>query len=816
MFQNKLKLAFRNLKKNKSFSLINILGLSLGMACCFLAILYCWHEFNYDVFQKDANQIYRVEYTSTRGGTNQTLARTPSPVAPALKDYFPEIAEVSRFYPRELSVELPESRRQFEVKNVFFADPSALDVFHFDFLHGDAERALHQPESVVINEPTAMLFFGKTNVIGESLQLAGEKGFRISGVVKEWPDNSHLAFNMLLPFESMIKVEPEHAREGLKHFMENNWSATHTYTYVKLNPNQNPKKVDARFKTFIQKKMDERVRDIMTFTLIPIKDIHLYAKSAGPKPSGNLNYLYLFLFVGGLTLLIACINFINLSTASSMTRAKEIGVRKVLGAQRSSLISQFLSESILLSFFAFIISMRITLLTLPSLNNLTGIEIPYSAIVNPFILSLFFGVFLLTGFLAGLYPAFFVTRFKPVAIMKGALGSNKKASSEWLRKGLITMQFLAAIVFISGSITLYLQLQFMSNQPLGFNKDLVLSIPLDSSKNLNAVLRPGDATLRQRMNTFDKSLLVNPNIKAVTQCSRLPGLSAISRVVSTDNIPRSENIISKTLSVDYDFSETFELKLAAGRDFDASHGTDHTSAFLINEKAVKLLNWKNPENALGQKMSMDGKDGLVVGVVKDFHFESLHSKIVPLVLEVSPGGFGYFALRIENSNIQKTIGFIEDKWKDAFPEKGFEHSFLDETLNDTYLAEKQLSTIIGYFAFIAIFIACFGLFGLAALLTQQRFKEIGIRKVLGASITQILQLISKDFIKLIGFAMILAAPMTWYLLKGWLADFAYRIDFPWWTTVVSGLAVMLIAFITISLQSVKAAISNPVDAIRDE
>ena len=815
MAQNKLRLAFRNLKKNKTFSAINILGLSLGMACCFLILLYSWYELNYDNFHKNGDQLYRLEYQMNRGAVRK-LSRNPSPVGLLLKDYFPEIKAASRFYPRELGVELVESQKQFELEDVFFVDSSATEIFEFDFLQGNPQTALHTPDAVVITDKTAMQLFGKTDVLGKPIKLAGEEGFRITGVIKAWQDNSHLNFNMLLPFKTIVKVEPPHARENIAHFIKNNWSATYCYTYVKLKPNQDFAKVNERFPNFVQDKVQGRNKDIMSFSLVPIQDIHLLAEGGGPKPSGNLNYLYLFLTIGILTLLIACINFVNLSTASSMTRAKEVGVRKVLGAQRSSLIGQFLGESMLLSFFSFVLSFFLTLLALPYLNQLTGIEIPYASLFHPTIFGTYFLIFLLVGFLAGLYPAFFVSRFKPATVLKGTGGgSTQKAWNDWLRKGLITLQFLAAIVFITGTITIYLQLNHFRNQPLGYNQDLVLSLPLNSGNNINSILRPGDATLRQRMNSFDESLMANPNIKAVTQCSRLPGTGTISQHITTADKP-DEEFISNMLSVDYDFFETFELELAAGRDFDASHGTDHTSAFLINEKAIKFLGWEDAEQTIGKQMSLGGKEGQVVGIVKDFHFESLHSEIDPLIMEVRPGSFGHFALRVENENLQKTLGFIEEKWKAAFPNKVFEYTFLDETIAETYQVESRLASIIGYAAFLTIFISCFGLFGLAALLTQHRFKEIGIRKVLGASVNQILGLIAKDFIKLVGIAMLLALPLTWYFLSDWLAEFAYRINFPWWTTLVSGLAVMIIAFLTISAQSIKAALGNPVDAIRDE
>ncbi|MEL6925957.1 MAG: FtsX-like permease family protein, partial [Bacteroidota bacterium] len=447
-------------------------------------------------------------------------------------------------------------------------------------------------------------------------------------------------------------------------------------------------------------------------------------------------------------------------------------------------------ESMLLSFLAFLLALIMTGFGLPYLNDLTGLEIVFQPFSNFKIIMLFTGIFLAAGLLAGLYPAFFVSRFQAVSVLKGQLSSSQKPWNEWLRKGLISVQFLAAIVFISGALTLYLQLQHLRSQPMGFDQELTLALPLNSSNNINSLFRPGDAEMRGRMNTFDESLLSNPNIKAVTQCSHMPGLGAVGRKAWSDQVKEEDNLFPRTVAVDYDFVETFGLEILEGRDFNKEFGTDHISSFLVNEKAMKALGWETPAEAVGGKMNLEGKEGTIIGILKDYNYQSLRSAIEPLVLEVRPGTFGFFGVQMENANVPATLAFIEEKWKTHFPEKVFEYNFLDDSLQSAYEAESRLSSIIGYFAFLAIFIACFGLFGLAAMLTQQRFKEIGIRKVLGASVGQILQLISRDFLILIAVAMLLAAPISWLLLRDWLSDFAYRINFPWWTTLLSGLVVM--------------------------
>lgn len=815
MWLKNLKYAFLHLRKNKGFSLLNISGLALGMASCFLAVLYCWHEFNYDTFHSEADNIYRLEY-SMDGPTGEKRGRIPPAVGPALEAYFPEMEAVSRFYPRDISVAVVEQQQQQEVDNVYFVDTGVTEVFSFDFIQGNPQTAFQNPNGVVLTDELALQLFGKVEVIGKALRLAGEDGFSVSGVIREWPDQTHLPINMLLPFEAMIAVEPEHARERTKGFTQYNWSATHSYTYVKLNPQQSPEEVNQRLISFVSENGNERLKDRQHLSLIPIQDIHLYADRGGPKPLGNENYLYLFLIAGLLTLGIAAINFVNLSTADAMRRAKEVGMRKVLGARRGSLIFQFLGESTLLSGIAFVAALGLTSLALPYLNQITGSQIPSTLIFSPLLLLALGGLAFSAGILAGIYPAFFLSRFQAIAILKGSLASRERPWNTWMRKGLITVQFLVAIVFITAAGTVYMQLQHLRDQPLGFQQDYVLSVPLNSQNNLNALLRPGDPQIRQRMNTWDERLLNHPQITAVTQCSALPGLGTTARTIATDEISPEEHITAPILAVDYDFSETFDLEIVAGRDFDASFGVDHISSFLINEQMLDLLSWENAEEAIGKKLSVGRKEGMVIGVVRDFHIESLHHHIQPMAMEVNPGSFGFFALKITGQSLPETLSFLEQEWKKAFPEKVFEYSFLNEELDQAYQVERKLGKVIGYAAFLAICIALFGLLGLAARLTQRRFKEIGIRKVLGASAQQILGLISKDFIQLALLAILVALPLSWYGLQQWLADFPFRIQFPWWLALLSGGLVAWIAFVTIGTQSLRAALSNPVEAIRDE
>lgn len=814
MFKNQIKIALRNLWKIKGISAINIAGLSIGMTCFFLVLMYCYHEINYDQFHPKKDRIYQVKYQIVLA-EELNQARIPPTIGPQLSDYFPEVESAARFYGRSISIRVPESDQQYEIDNVYFADSNATRIFDFDFIAGNHIDPLYQPRGIMISDETAVKFFGTTDVIGKSLELAGMEGFHIVSVVKSWPDNSHLEFSMLLPYEAMIDVEPENAREITKQVIETNWIATHSYTYVLLRPNQLAEKVNTKFVDFIQEKGDERFRDKQTFSLLPVNAIHLDTIDGEPKPSANTNYLYLFFTVGLLTLLIACINFINLTTANSMARAKEVGVRKVLGAQRSYLISQFLGESILLSLIAFVLAIILTNLSLPTLNFLTGVEIPFLDKTPPLIF-ICFGIFLLVGFLAGLYPAFYVTRFHAVNILRDSLNLGQKPGGSWLRRSLITLQFLAAIGFIAGSVICYQQLNYLRNRPLGFDKDLIVNLPLNSGNNINNVFRPGDASIRQRMNSFDESLTSDANVLAVTQAYLAPGLGAVARNVWNEHVPQSDNFFPRILAVDYDYVETFGLEVVAGRDFDVSFGTDHISSFLINEQAVKAMGWDSPEEAVGGQMVLEGKEGQVVGVLKDFNYNNLRNEITPLVMEVRPGSFSWFSVKIGNANVPATLQFIEQKWKEFFPEKVFEYRFLDESLDDAYQAESRLSSIIGYFSILAIIISCIGLFGLSAFVTQQRFKEIGIRKILGASVSQILKLLSREFILLITISMLIAFPITWYLLRDWLSGFAYRIDFPYWVPFVTGIFVMVVAFLTVSAQSLKTALANPIKAIKNE
>ncbi|MEM6320743.1 MAG: ABC transporter permease [Bacteroidota bacterium] len=816
MLKNYFKIAFRNLGKRKIFAAINVLGLALGMTCCFLIVQYVWHETNYDTFHTNGDRLYRISYHARFGG-DVHLAAIPPAFATQLGENFPEVEAYARLYPRDISVTVVDSDRQFEVEQVHFADSTVTKVFDFDFLHGDETTALDQPFSVILTDEMALQFFGETNVVGRELRLAGANNFKITGVIRAWPEQAHIELKMLMPYKNMADVEPPYMRETVLKVLDGNWMASHSYTYVLLKENQEAAAVNEKFAPYIEKYGAENMKNKQAFSLLAVPDIHLESTlGIEPKAPASWDRIYLFIGIALITLLIACINFINLTTASSLTRAKEVGVRKVLGAGKRSLIGQFLGESIVLSFLAFLLSLIFTALAMPTMNRLTELDLYFAPWQTPMLFVGFIGIFILAGLIAGSYPAFYVSRFEAIASLKGSKGNTNKSGGAWIQKTLITIQFVATIAFISGAAIIYMQLNYFRNQPMGFEQELTLQVPVDSRNNLNAAFRGGDATLRQKMNTLDEVLVQNPQIKAVTQCLRAPGMGAIGRPIWNEFVPREEAFTARVNSIDYDYVETFGLEVVAGRDFDLSYGTDHINSYMLNETGVSALGWGSPEAAIGQQIVESGREGIVVGVIKDYHFNSLQTDIRPLVFRMNPGEFGNVIIRLNNGNIPETLGFIESKWKEFFPGKTFEYEFLDEALDDAYAAEERFGDIITSFAWIAVLISCFGLFGLAALITQYRFKEIGIRKILGASVGQILSNLAANFLKLIALAMLLSLPLVWYFMNTWLQDFAYRIDFPWWVPFAVGLGIVLLAFFTISSQTLKAALSNPVKALRYE
>ena len=819
MFRNYLILALRHFSRNKIFTLINTLGLALGMACCFLIIRFIAHEFSYDQFHEHQDRIHRINYHAGFGNSDVTLARIPPPISPLLADYFPEVEHTARLFARDMSVKIKgENNRilnNFEVENLYFADSTVLDIFTFNFLSGNPNTALDAPYSLILTEEMATQFFGTSEALGRTVYFMDVYPFEVTGVVEAFPSNSHLEFNMLVPYQNMFDIAPENSRQNMRSNLSKNWVISHSYTYVLLREGASADRVNEGLRVFLDQYGNEQVKDQQTFSLVPLLDIHLNSIAAlEPTPTANLNYLYIFLAIGILTLLIACINFINFSTAGSLARAREVGVRKVLGAGKETLIGQFIGESMLLSFIAFLIAIGLVFLFLPYLNDLTDRQMHFHLLKDWKLLALFFLLFPAVGFLAGTYPAFFVTRFKPVSVLKGK-GYHTVPKGAVLRKVLIMVQFAASIILIIGTLGIVRQLQFLRDQPLGFQTEYVIDVPL-FSPSINNIFGGVDGALRQKMNAFEEELLANPNIEGITLSSGTPGFGGVRRNVSTDKISKEDNLFIAGIAVDYDFVETYGLELVAGRDFDQAFGTDHQDAFMINEQAVELLQMESPEAAIGQPINREGKQGQVVGVVKDFHFGSLRQEIDAFLMDVNVGLFTSFSIRIKSQQMPATLSFIESKWNGFFPQKVFEYTFLNESISEMYNQEGRLAQMIGYFAFLAILISCFGLYGLVAYAAAQKTKEIGIRKVLGASVAHILALLSKEFFYLILLAGLVAIPMSYYGLNIWLQDYPFRIGLSVWLFLLPLLAVLFMAFLTTSYRTIKAAKSDPSDILRYE
>ncbi|MVM30784.1 FtsX-like permease family protein [Spirosoma sp. HMF4905] len=816
MLLNYLKIAYRNLLRQKGFSLINIVGLTVGLTCCFLILLFVRHELSYDTFQQKYDRIYRVTYLPKFAGLEQPLALTPPPAAPLLPANFSEIETSARLVRYSATIEVADARPDQHVKydeeRFFFGDSTLLDIFTFHFRQGNPHTALKDKFTVVITDDIATKYFGKENPLGKTLLYEGKHPLRVTGVVDKFPDNSHVHIDLLSNYETMYATESEAVRQNLAQ----NWVISHGYTYVLLRPGKSAETVNARFPQFLLTHATKQYAKDIVYALEPLRDIHLRSNAQNtPEPAGSMTYLYVFIGIALMTLLIACINFVNLSTARSLKRAKEVGIRKVLGSEKQQLIAQFIGESMLLSVVALFFSLILISVLLPVLNNLTGKSLTLSYLLSDgWLLVLFVGVALLTGLLSGSYPAFFVSNFQPIATLKGSFVSGK-AKGGAVRQVLLGVQFVASIALIIGTLVAFQQLDYMQNRPLGFDKTFMITANTRNDKITNVFANRNDSTYL-RLRTFREILLSNPHIQQVTLANRQMGDGAIRRNVVPEGHKPDDNLFIGTVAVDHNFAQTYGLKFVAGRDFSEAYPTDKTAAFLINETGVKQFGWKSPTEAIGKSINLEGKDGKIVGVLKDFHNQSLLDPIEGLLVSVDQPRLSLFSIKIQAQDKAETLKFIQQEWDKYFPEKGFSYQFLDERLAQLYEREQRLSKLIGYFAGLAILLSCLGLYGLVSLVTQQKTKEIGIRKVLGASVSSIVSLLSKDFVILVLVALVIASPLAWWAMNKWLAGFTYKIDIEWWMFALAGVLTVLVALLTVSFQSIKAALMNPVKSLRSE
>ncbi|MCE7065639.1 ABC transporter permease [Dyadobacter sp. CY326] len=816
MLNNYIKIAQRNLLRHKSFSLINILGLTIGLTCCFLIMVFVQHETSYDQFHAKHERIYRLNYMPKFAGYTQYIGLTPAAASPLLPDYFTEIETSGRLYRNNATIEISgaSSSRpvKFDEERFYFGDSTLLDIFSLEFLEGDAKTALTSRYSVIITDKIAAKYFGKTSALGKTLTFEGKHPLKVTGVIRELPDNSHVKIDLLSDYQTMFATESENLRQNLPQ----NWVITHSTTYVLLRNGKSAGSVNARLPKFLAAHADPELAKGIEYKLQPLDDIHLdNAVEGNNEPTGNMTYIYVFLGVGFMTLLIACINFINLSTARSLKRAREVGIRKTLGSEKGQIVAQFLGESLLLSNIALLLSIVLIALLLPVLNNLTDKQLTVSYVFSsPVLMSSFVGIAILAGILSGSYPAFFVARFDPIATLKGNFAGGK-AKGGALRQTLLGFQFIASIILIIGAMVAFRQLKFLMEKPMGFDKDYIVTANMRNEKITNVFATPNDSSY-SRLRTFKETLLSNPGVKEVTFSTQQMGAGAVQRNVVPEGKTQDSNLFIGAVGVDFNFVKTYGLKLAAGRDLSERFSTDKAAGFLINETGVKQLGWKSADEAIGKSINLEGKQGRIVGVLKDFHNQSLQNPIQGMLLNIDQPMFTQVSTKLSAQNTERTLRLIGQQWDKYFPEKGFDYEFLDQSIANAYATEQRLSKLIGYFAGLAVLISCLGLYGLVAIVTQQRTKEIGIRKVLGASVSGIVQLLSRDFVILVVVSLVIASPVAWFAMDKWLQNFAYKTDIAWWVFGLAGVLTLSVTLLTVSVQSIKAALINPVKSLKTD
>ena len=811
MLRNYWKIALRNMAKHKFISFINLFGLTIGMTCCLLILTYILHEVSYDKYNSKADRIYRVtrSFNNKDGIVSLHLGAVAPPFGPLLQNEFPDIEKVTRILPNGTSTMHYEDKI-FNEKDTYFADANLFGIFDVPLLKGNPATALSDPFSITMTEEVAKKYFGTEEPIGKMIRLDNKYNFRVTGIFRPFPSTAHLHPEIMLSFNTLR----DSSIYGEKNLLTN-WGNNAFYTYLLFPKNYPVKNIEAQFPRFLDKYMrdgnsaaDYHPSKYTKLFLQKLTDIHLTSHlDEEIEENGDRARVYIFSAIALFILLIACINYMNLSTARSALRAKEIGIRKVAGAQRGEIITQFLSESVMITYMAILFAVALTYFTLPLLNMITGQTLVIQSIIKWQVVLPLALAPIVIGILSGIYPALFMSSFQPAKVLKGLFKAGNGNIS--FRKVLVVTQFAISIILIISTAIVFQQLHYIQNKALGFSKEQVLII-----NNDNALVKNYEA--------FRNELRQNSFVKDVTRSSRIPGgrlLDEQGAATESGDSLRPVTADIKFLAADYDFVTTYGIPMAAGRNFSREYATDTTS-FLLNEAATRVLGLRNPQEAVGKNFKYADTKGKVIGVIADFHFESLHQNIVPLILCMPPASQSDFyrriSIKIAGNNPTAAINYIEKTWKKFLPETPFEYTFLDENFDKLYRSEQRQGTLFTTFSCIAIFIACLGLLGLSAFAITQRIKEIGIRKVLGASVGGIVGLLSKDFLKLVAIAAIIAFPIAWYAMHNWLGDFAYRISIQWWVFLVAGILASAVALITISFQAIKAAVANPVKSLRSE
>ncbi len=810
MIQNYLTTAFRNLRKHVFYSLINIVGLSIGLACFILISLYVTDELSYDTFHPDLESIYRMDFKGNLNGNEFDLSLSSVPAAQTLVNEFPEVESAVRL--RQVGQRLIKRKdrdQTFKEDLSVFADSNFFQFFNFELVQGNVEEVLKRPNTMAISQTVAKKLFGNEDPVGQEVVIGNNTDYEVTGVFEDMPSRSHMHFDLIF------------AMEGLDEAKNKIWMSFNFTTYLKLQQGVDASDLNAQFPALVEKYIGPEVEQFMGasmeefaeagnaagFSLFPMKDIHLHSAKLGElEPNGDVSYVYIFSAIAAFILLLACINFMNLATARSASRAKEVGVRKTMGAYRSQLVNQFLAEALMICLVAFALAIGLAAASLPYFENLSDKTLEYSSLFSGAFLGTLLAVIIVVGFLAGSYPAFYLSKFRPVEVLKGKLNLGMKSGG--IRSTLVVLQFSVSIIMIVGTAIIFDQLSYIQNKKLGFNKDQVIMV--------HDAFLMGD-----KIDAYKTEALRDTRVLSGTVASFLPVQTAHNNNLwfTGQNAGTGNSHVFHNYRIDHDYMETLGLEMAGGRNFSREFPNDTANA-ILNESAVQQFGFEEP---IGEYISTFGGSQQnpvsvtykVVGVVQNFHFTSLRDKIAPLVFTLGERR-GYISFKTEAQNIDATIDFLRNKWDEFAPGQPFEYSFLDERFDDLYTSEQRIGDIATFFAVLSIFIACLGLYGLASFTAEQRTKEIGIRKVLGASITSIIGLLSKEFLKLVGIAFVVAAPLSYYFMNEWLSDFEYRTQLKWSTFAIAGLVSFAIAWLTMSSQSYLAARINPARSLKDE